>query len=180
MFNFILAIVDTGLSLENNVKVMIGIFLVSVLHYIINLRKQKQDLWELRWAFYEELRKIYGPYGFYWYVREYYRLKKGCTKNLKETSETRNYEKLASEHRKKADDFFPSGMSLGTDYVAMISFDIIYERANFLFDSEIKNFLKELSPQNKSGLLYDETFPNFDAVWTQEGFADRFNKYLKL
>lgn len=143
---------------------------------IITRKKQKQDLWKLRWEFYEELREIYCHNGFYWKMKDYYI-------KVKEHGPQRD-NNFVKDLRRRFPGFMgggsPDGIRLPIYHINMEKFDVIYEKANFLFDEEIEKLLEYLSPQNRSGNIQDETFPNFDEVWTQKGFARKFDKYLKL
>jgi len=137
----------------------------------LTYKKQKQDLWKLRWEFYEELRNIYCRNGLF---DKLYRL------SCMNISVDIDFSKMSSEdaqieiqrkHRviynrivstngtlqKTRKEFpgFVANNEINPDpnsqgpFLIAERFQIIYEKGYFLFSDDIENFLISLFPETK-------------------------------
>lgn len=158
-----------------NAVILSIIALFSILSFRINLKKQKQDLWELRYKFYKKAFNIWGHGGFFHSLMYVYRLKE---KEQLKSFTPEDQEQLSKLERSVRLNY-PNYLNNGTLYTS--NFESEIQEAKWLFDEDIASYLQSLNPE-AGGLLYDMgRFKNLRNVWENKNpFHLEFQKYLNL
>lgn len=165
--------INNGQLLNAFILFVIAVFSGS--SFYINLKKQKQDLWELRYKFYKTAFNIWGHGGFFHSLMYVYKLKE--KEQLK--SFTAEDQEQLSKLEKSLRSNYPNYLKSGTLYTSDFASEI--QEAKWLFDEDIASYLQSLNPES-GGLLYDMgRFKNLRNVWENKNpFHLEFQKYLNL
>jgi len=141
---------------------------------VMTIRKQKQDLWAMRYEFYKRAKAIWGSRGIFRYIKHLAAMTK--EKHLfKDPKEADTYiEELINEIKTK----FPFAF-IDIDGGFHRSFLPELEEARYLFGNYIADYLEGLSPYGMQ-----QSYEDLEEAWKMNGFVTnftkRFDKYLKI
>jgi len=181
--------------MDDRVSILFALTVLSGLHYMLGFHKRKDDLFQLRFKFYQKAFALWGQFGFFyqlkwlWIYRGYeleveikHQGKARPQPGVKPKDELDQARDMVSDHRAKIEKSFPGYLKDDDDYSPYI-FEIIFAEARFLFDANIEKFLRELKPFNTSQHLGDpDRFYTFEDYWggVPDRFSLQFDKYLNL